>query len=301
MRKGVLRKIAFAIGLVYSLAVLLPSTRARPAQSAAAPANPASNAAELLAARERGPTPFLDDLRELCDGIGGRPTGSKACDRAVDWAATVSEPAGVDRTSTGTQLDPLVVGGRRRSRRVSCARRVSIRLAADPFTAPTPGGRALETPLVNAGDGSTESFARLGDKSRGAIALVLSPEMKTEVDLFAEYGRDRPMIAAAQKAGVAALLIQSSQSGVLLYRHPLGLSGASLPLPAAIVARIHAARLARLCERGEVRVRLDLPKPIGRPLSSSNVLAEIPGRERRQEIVLIGAHLDSWGLGYRRG
>ena len=275
--------------------------KARPAQSAAAPANPPSNAAELLAARERGPTPLLDDLRELCDGIGGRPTGSKACDRAVDWAAARFRAAGVDRTWTETYTIPSSWAGGADHAECLAPVEFPIRLAADPFTAPTPGGRALETPLVNAGDGSTESFARLGDKSRGAIALVLSPEMKTEADLFAEYGRDGPMIAAAQKAGVAALLIQSSHPGVLLYRHPLGLSGASLPLPAAIVARIHAARLARLCERGEVRVRLDLPSRLGGPYQARNVVAEIPGRERHR-----GNRAD-WrppglvGPGHRRG
>jgi hypothetical protein len=155
----------------------------------------------------------------------------------------------------------------------------------------------LEAPLVNAGDGSAESFARLGDKARGSIALVLSPEMKTEADLFAEYGRDGPMLRAALRAGVAALLVQSAQPGVLLYRHPLGFAGNNQFFPAAIVARVHAARLARLSERGEVRVLLDLPSRVGGPYEARNVVAEIRGRERPEEIVLIGAHLDSWDLG----
>ena len=172
-----------------------------------------------------------------------------------------------------------------------------IRVAAGPFTAPTPGGNALEAALVNAGDGSAEAFARLGDQARGVIALVLSPEMQTEADLFAEYGRDAGMFAAARKAGVAALLAQSSQPRVLLYRHPMELGGGILPLPAAIVARVQAARLARLSERGEVRVRLNLPSRLGGPFQARNVVAEIRGRERPEEIVLIGAHLDSWDLG----
>ena len=48
---------------------------------------------------------------------------------------------------------------------------------------------------------------------------------------------------------------------------------------------------------GEVRVRLDLPSRIGGPYQARNVVAEIRGRERPEEIVLIGAHLDSWDLG----
>jgi len=293
MQKDALRRILFTLGLICGLAMLSSWTQAKPPQSAAATVGPQTHAAELLAAREQGPTPLLDDLRELCDGIGGRPTGSTACDRAVDWAVARFRAAGVQSTWTETYTIPESwVGG---DDHAECLAPVEfpIRVAAGPFTASTQGGRALEAPLVNAGDGSAESFAHLGDQARGAIALVLSPEMKTESDLFAEYGRDRAMFAAARRAGVAALLVQSTRPGVLLYRHPMGWS----PLPAAIVARVHAARLARLSERGDVRVRMDLPSRIGGPYEARNVVAEIRGRERPDEIVLIGAHLDSWDLG----
>jgi hypothetical protein len=279
--------------MVCGLAVLALRSDARPPQSLSPQAGSQAHAAELLAAREEGQTPLFDDLRELCDGIGGRPTGSKACDRAVDWAVARFHDAGVERVWTESYTVPMAwVGG---ADHAECLSPVEfpIRLAAEPFTPPTPGGHALEAPLVNAGDGSGEGFERLGDKARGAIALVLSPEIKTETDLFAEYGRDGPMFRAARRAGVAALLVQSAQPNVLLYRH-IGSPG---PIPAAIVARVHAARLARLAERGEVRVRLELPSRMGGPFEARNVVAEIRGRERPEEIVLIGAHLDSWDLG----
>jgi hypothetical protein len=297
MPKGAGRKFLFTLTVVCGLAMLLSWTEAKPPQPAAVAAAQQAHTAELLAARERGPTPLLDDLRELCDGIGGRPTGSKACDRAVDWAVARFRAAGVESTWTETYTIPgSWVGG---ADHAECLAPVQfpIRVAAGPFSAPTPGGHALEAPLVNAGDGSAESFARLGDKARGSIALVLSPEMKTEADLFAEYGRDGPMLRAALQAGVAAVLVQSAQPGVLLYRHPLGFAGHNQFFPAAFVARVQAARLARLSERGEVRVRLDLPSRVGGPYEARNVVAEIRGRERPEEIVLIGAHLDSWDLG----
>ena len=161
MPKGTLRRILFTLGLVGGLAMLLPWTEARAPQSAAAPASTPAHAAELLAAREQGTTPLLDDLRELCDNIGGRPTGSKACDRAVDWAVARFRAAGVESTWTETYTIPdSWVGGADQAECLAPAR-FPIRLAAGPFTAPTPGGRALEAPLVNAGDGSAESFARL--------------------------------------------------------------------------------------------------------------------------------------------
>jgi hypothetical protein len=290
------RKFVLTLPLICGVAVLLSRTAAEPPQSAVA-TEPQTQAAELLATRERGSTPLVDDLRELCDGIGGRPTGSKACARAVDWAAARFRAAGVDSTWTETYTIPSSwVGGFDHADCLAPSE-FPIRLASAPFTPPTPGRQPLEAPLVNAGDGSPESFARLGKKARGAIALVLSPEMKSEGDLFAEYGRDGTMFAAAERAGVAALLVQSTQPGVLLYRHPMGWGSKSVPFPAAIVARIHAARLARLSEQGEVRVRLDLPSRLGGAYEARNVVAEIRGRDMPQEIVLIGAHLDSWDLG----
>jgi hypothetical protein len=295
MPTAVPRKVLFTLTLACGLAILLPGAAARSRQSTASA--PPSHAAELLAEREHGPTPLLDDLRELCDGIGGRPTGSKACARAVDWATERFRKAGVESTWTEAYTIPSSwTGG---ADRASCLvpAEFPVRVASAPFTPPTPGGQPLEAELVNAGEGSPEAFAHLGKKAHGAVALVLSPEMKSEADLFAEYGRDASMLAAAERAGVAALLVQSSQPNVLLYRHPMGWGSGTLPFPAAIVARAHAARLARLAEQGTVRIRLDLPSRLGGAFEARNVVAEIRGRERPQEIVLIGAHLDSWDLG----
>src|SRR5271157_3023886 len=135
MPKGSPRKTLFTLALVCGLAMLSSWTEAKPPQSAAVAAGPQAHAAELLAARERGPTPLLDDLRELCDGIGGRPTGSKACDRAVDWAVARFHAAGVESTWTETYTIPESwVGGADHAECLAPAE-FPIRVAADPFTA----------------------------------------------------------------------------------------------------------------------------------------------------------------------
>jgi hypothetical protein len=297
MPKTVSRKALFTVALLCAWAAFwFPTYAAQPRAAARAP-GAETRAAGLLAGRELGMTPLLDDLRELCDGIGGRPTGSQACERAVDWAVGRFRAAGVNSVWTEPYTIPGSWAGGHDHAECLAPVEFPVRVAAAPSTAPTPGGHALEAPLVNAGDGSREAFARLGDRARGSIALVLSPEMKTEADLFAEYTRDAPLLAAAQRAGVAALLVQSTQPHLLLYRHPMGLGGEILPLPTAIVAREHAARLARLADHDEVRLRLDLPSRVGGPFEARNVVAEIRGREKPEEIVLIGAHLDSWDLG----
>src|ERR1043166_3159353 len=55
----------------------------------------ADDAPRRLAARAIGDTPIFDDLRELCDGVGGRPTGSPAAFRSIEWAARKFKAAGI--------------------------------------------------------------------------------------------------------------------------------------------------------------------------------------------------------------
>src|SRR5277367_3755111 len=59
----------------------------------------AEDAPHRLAARAQGDTHLMTDLRELCDGIGGRPTGSAACDRAIEWAAKKFRDIGIQNVS----------------------------------------------------------------------------------------------------------------------------------------------------------------------------------------------------------
>jgi hypothetical protein len=54
-----------------------------------------ASAPELLAARALGNTPLFEDLQELCDHIGGRPTGSPAADRAINWGFHKFQAAGL--------------------------------------------------------------------------------------------------------------------------------------------------------------------------------------------------------------
>jgi carboxypeptidase Q len=70
------------------------------------------------------------------------------------------------------------------------------------------------------------------------------------------------------------------------------------PIPAAAVAVEDSNRIARLVESGErVRVRMTLSGRYEPDAVSANVVGEIRGREKPEEIVLIGGHLDSWDVG----
>ena len=250
-----------------------------------------------LVTRASGSTPLLDDVRELCDRIGGRPTGSAACERAVEWGSSAFRAAGVDKVTTETFSVPNLWLGRSADATCVSPETFPLRIAAAPYSLSTPGRRPLEARLLDAGDGSPEAFAKLGNSAKGAIALVRSAEMKTLDDLFVEYLRNGTVLAAASKAQVSAVLLQSTRPRGLLYRHPVTLNATLAPFPVAIIAREQAARLLRLAERKDVRLSLNISNQISGAYQSRNVVAEIRGSEKPDEIVLLGAHLDSWELG----
>jgi Zn-dependent M28 family amino/carboxypeptidase len=69
-------------------------------------------------------------------------------------------------------------------------------------------------------------------------------------------------------------------------------------IPAAALSWDDAGLLRRLVARGgPVRVRFTLGCRTMPDAESANVVADVPGREKPDEIVLLGAHLDSWDLG----
>src|SRR5260370_34437221 len=111
--------------------------------------------------------------------------------------------------------------------------------------------------------------------------------------------RPPAIIARTVKEGAAAILWSGARERLLLYRHTNSLNGEIDRIPQAVVAREDALKLARLVATnpGKVRVKLSLPNEIGGPIEQENVVGEIRGYEKPDEIVILGAHLDSWELG----
>lgn len=255
----------------------------------------AQDAPHRLAARAHGDTPMFSDLRELCDGIGGRPTGSPASEQAIQWAAKKFRDIGIKNVSvepfTGQSLWLPVSA---EAAAISPAK-FNLRIAAAPMSPSTKG--TIEGRIIDGGEGTAADFARLGGTVRGSILLVHSSVMKSFDDLFAEYVRNSSLIDAARKHQPIAILLESTRPRGVLYRHPMSLDTHYAPVPAAVISREHAERLARLAEKDEVRVRLTITNKTAPTYESKNVIAEIPGREKPEEIVLVGAHLDSWDLG----
>lgn len=238
-----------------------------------------------------------EDLRRLTDEIGGRVTGTPAMARAIDWALEAFGAAGLKTYTEGYTM-PLTWSEGTTRLEILNATPFPIALVSEGWSAPTPPG-GIEADLVPVADGTEADFARVGTRAHGAILLVDAPVIHSWEDLDNEYDRALPIKQRAVAAGASAVLWMAGRERRLLYRHTDTVDGELSPLPMATVAREDAMRLARLSEarQSPLRVRLSMPNLIGGVASERNALAEIRGRELPEEVVILGAHLDSWDLG----
>ena len=273
------------------------SVRAPQGTGACVAGKSCSELAPVMIQSATGPSPLAENLRYLTDTIGGRVTGSIAADRAVGWGVEAFRNAGVDEVHTERFPIPLGWSEGRTSVEVLAPQPFPVRLVSIGLSPPTlPGG--LTADVIDVGMGDDAGFAKAGGAVKGQIILVHSNLLITWEDLDNEYRLDHEIVDRAVHAGVAAIFWMSTRPNLLLYRHNLSIAGELEHLPQAVIAREDAERIGRFLGAGQkVRVRFDLPNHVTGPQTSENVVAEIRGREKPDEFVLLGAHLDSWELG----
>lgn len=157
-----------------------------------------------------------------------------------------------------------------------------------------PGGITADVVVVG---GFAELDSLPADRVRGRIVLYDVP--------FTRYGETvRYRAQGANRAaarGAVAALVRSVTPASLQTPHTGVMSAYvdSLPrIPAAAVTIEDATMMRRLLERGErVRVRLEMGARTLPDTLSANVIGEVRGRERPDEVVVVGGHSDSWDVG----
>jgi len=273
-----------------------PAAGQRAAACSATEASCAEAASKILP-QVMGPSPLDENLRRLTDEVGGRVTGSPEMAKAVDWAVAAFRVEGID-VHTEKYTLPLTWSEGETHLELLEPVRFPIRLVAEGWSPPTPAG-GIEAKLVDIGYAAEQDFARAGGAAKGAILLAWTDLGSTWADLFNEYTQPPAVIDRAIKGGAAAILWMGARERLLLYRHT-NIGDAKLErLPQAIVAREDAMRLARMIGvyPGKVRARFSMPNKIGPAIEQENIVGEIRGREKPDEAVILGAHLDSWDLG----
>jgi carboxypeptidase Q len=245
-----------------------------------------------------GDSPMIENLRRLTDEIGGRVSGTPEMARAVQWGVAGFRAAGVDVHTEKYTLPVTWKEGATRLAIITPATSGAVLRAVSEGWGPATPRDGIEAGIVDIGDGTDADFSRAGN-IKGAILLAHSEIGATWPDLFNEYMRPPTIITRAVKEGAAAILWTGARERLLLYRHTNSLNGEIDRLPQVVVAREDALKLARLvaANPGKVRVRLSLPNEIGGLIEQENVVGEIRGYEKPDEVVILGAHLDSWELG----
>jgi hypothetical protein len=248
---------------------------------------------DALIATLVGETPMVDDARWLTDGIGGRATGSAANLASVEWALRRFADAGVRAWKEPFPMPELWLE-RSASAVIHGDASFTARVAAMPFST---GADGVTAPVLDAGRGTPDDLELLGDAVRGAFLLVETDLLVDVAGLFREYADATSFESRALPLGIAGIIYVGSRPNNILYRHKAS-RGPANTHPMVVMERDAGTRLLRLLRSGAaLSITLHIDIEGGEPYESYNVLAEIPGTSSPEEIVLIGAHLDSWDIG----
>jgi len=231
-------------------------------------------------------------LAVLTDTIGPRFSGSPELGRAIAWAVAELKRDGFDNVHTEKVMVPKWVRGSESAEIVGPSRRALAMLGLGGSVATPREGVEAAVLVVH---GFEELEARAA-QARGRIVLLNVA--------FTSYGdtvryRRRGASRAARHGAVAVLVRSIGPDGLRLpHTGALDYDASSPRIPAAAISSEDADTIDRMASRGErVVVRLRMDGRFEPDVESANVVAELRGRERPDEVVVVGGHIDSWDVG----
>jgi carboxypeptidase Q len=231
-------------------------------------------------------------LARLTDGFGHRLSGSESLEQAIDWMLAEMRAEGLENVRGEPAMVPRWIRGQESAELVA-PRAMSLPMLGLGGSIGTPPDGITAEVLVVSSFADLEQHAA---EARGKIVLFDVP--------FTNYGatvqyRGNGAIAAARAGAVAALVrsvaaysLRSPHTGAMRYDSTV------TRIPSAAITTEDAAMLHRMQGRGErIVVRLRMEARTEPDVPSRNVVAELRGRERPDEVVVMGGHIDSWDVG----
>jgi carboxypeptidase Q len=217
-------------------------------------------------------------VADLTRSVGSRLTGSPSYDRAALWAIEQFKAAGVGRVAA--ESFTIAHGWSREERgRGRITAPVDRPLSIESFGwAPSLPSDGIEAEVILAGP----DLASDPERARDRIVLVAGS---------LRLDQDRRLKAA----GALALVFAGSGADNDLPARLREFGGEIAELPTALLTADSAQLIRDLLRQGPVRIQLAYRNRVSDgPVGVPNVVGEIPGRERPDEFVVVGAHLDSW-------
>src|SRR5580698_8609808 len=235
----------------------------------------------------------LNRLEYLCYRIGNRLSGSASLDQAIAWGAEEMKKAGLANVRTIPVKVPHWVRGRESAEMLEPLQTPLFMLGLGGSVATPPDGVTAEVVAVSGFD----ELEKLGRRAvEGKIVLYDAP--------FVSYGetvqyRTNGASRAARLGAVAALVrsitprsLRDPHTGAMQY------SASDPKIPTAAVSVEDAMWIHGLTRAGQrVRVHLAMEAHTEPDADSADVIGEIVGREKPEEVVVIGGHIDSWDVG----
>src|ERR1700730_4934684 len=265
------------------------------------------------------------NLEYLSDSIGARLTGSPQLKQANDWTRDMFAKYGaVNAHLEGWTMERSWKRGEARARIVSPTEHPLTNAAAG-WAPRTPG--AITGPVVYFDAKEKKDFAKFHGKLKGAIVIYQEPEslsppkpndpnaqvsrpMQQPPPRFGEPPVEDPyeafLRAAKERAefwkqeGLAAVLLDSNKPHGLLNMTDASLGRYDIaPIPTAFITGEGYRMISRMLQQhSPVRVEMEMTNTIGdKPIQVYNTVADLRGSEKPDEMVILGAHLDSWDLG----
>jgi len=231
-------------------------------------------------------------LAHLTDRFGHRLSGSESLSRAIEWALAEMKRDGLDGVRAERVMVPHWVRGEESLELLEPAARRLPLLGLGGSTGTPPAGLTAEAVVVR----SFDELDALGEKVRGRVVVYNVP--------FTSYGATVQYrgsgASRAARWGAVAALVRSVTPFSLQTPHTGGLRYAEdqPKIPSAAITVEGAELLQRMSERGDrLRLRLRMGAKFLPDAESANVVAELKGTERPEEVVLVSGHLDSWDVG----
>jgi len=243
-----------------------------------------------------------EDLRSLCKDIGARLSGSSEAQMAIEWSKLKMESYGFDKVYLQEIQVPHWERGTKESGwiREKSGKLTSLNILALGGSIGTNG--ILEAEIVE--------FKHLDDlikakrsEVEGKIVFLNQPMDEQQINTFKAYGgcyaiRGNGAVESA-KLGAVAVIIRSI--GMPIDDHPhtgsMHYEDAIAKIPAAAVSTKDAEMISCKLKEGKSRFVIEMDCTTYPDVTSYNVIAEITGSEKPNEIITFGGHLDSWDTG----
>jgi len=235
----------------------------------------------------------ITHVRGLTMAAGSRPAGSAGYENAVAWAVEHMKAIGLQNVRTEPVTTPHWERGAEHAELLGATEKPLAVASLGGSAATPPGGVEGEVIMV----ASVSALNALPNAQvQGKIVFInqITERTRTISGYSSAVGARTGGASAAANKGAIASIVRSITPAIDNFPHTGG--GGSASLPSAAISTQGALELAAAIAAGPTRLRLTLESTRHPMAQSANVVGEVPGRERPDDIVLLGGHLDAWDL-----